>query len=76
MAYGAQILATQTPPSMSFEPTVLLGLEVVFNLLNSHHTRGNKYSQHQQTYLNNYFQAKVGKELPKQFPKPRQTEGR
>ena len=26
--------------------------------------------QLQQSYLNNYFQAKVGKELPKHFPEP------
>ena len=26
------------------------------------------YSQLRQNYLNNYFQAEVGKELPKQFP--------
>ena len=26
--------------------------------------------QHRQNYLNEYFQAKVGRELPKQFPKP------
>ena len=28
------------------------------------------YSQLRQEYLNHYFQAKVGKELPKQFPEP------
>ena len=28
------------------------------------------YSQHRQNYQNKYFQTKVGKELPKQFPKP------
>ena len=33
----------------------------------SHELRVN-YSQLWQNYLNNYFQAKVGKELPKQFP--------
>ena len=27
------------------------------------------YSQHGQNYLSNYLRAKVGKELPKQFPK-------
>ena len=28
-------------------------------------------SQLRQNYLNDYFQAKVGKELPEQFPEPR-----
>ena len=28
------------------------------------------YNQLRQDYLDNYFQAKVGKELPKQFPEP------
>ena len=28
------------------------------------------YSQLWQNYLNNYFQTKVGKEIPKQFPEP------
>ena len=31
---------------------------------------GVDYSQHQQNYLNNYFRAKVGKELPTQFQEP------
>ena len=29
-----------------------------------------KYNQLRQNYLNNHFQAKAGKELPKQFPEP------
>ena len=29
-----------------------------------------EYSQHLQNYLNKYFRAKVGKELPQQFPEP------
>ena len=29
-----------------------------------------KYNQLRQNCLNTYFQAKVGKELPKQFPQP------
>ena len=29
-----------------------------------------EYSEHRQNYLNHYFQTKVGKELPKQFPEP------
>ena len=29
-----------------------------------------EYSQLRQNYQNNYFEAKVGKELPKQFPEP------
>ena len=29
-----------------------------------------RYSQHSQNHLNNYFQAILGKELPKQYPKP------
>ena len=32
--------------------------------------RGVIYSQLRQNYLNNYFQAEVGKELPNQFPEP------
>ena len=28
------------------------------------------YSHLRQNYLNNYFQAKVGKKLPQQFPEP------
>ena len=28
------------------------------------------HNQLRQNYLNNYFQAEVGKELPKQFPEP------
>ena len=31
---------------------------------------GKNFSQLRQNYLNNYFQARVGKELPKQFPEP------
>ena len=33
-------------------------------------SRANVYSQHRQNYLNSYFQAKVGKKLPKQLPEP------
>ena len=32
--------------------------------------KGTKYHQLRQNYLNNDFQANVGKELPKQFPEP------
>ena len=40
--------------------------KLIFNALG----QSNKYSQHRQNYLNNYFRAEVGKNLPKQFPDP------
>ena len=38
--------------------------------LPNYYTPAGDYNQLRQNYLNNDFQVKVGKELPKQFPEP------